>query len=181
LEQDEGQNNRIGTQFYPPRLQRSQNRGSDCDSGQQPDENGNHSFPYSPNSVQVNKQHVKINKDFDHNDGRIQDAICIKNERDWHGELRKPIAKGTIYKGRKQSDPGKNDHGGVKRRHLLLLQLPASQRVARGIIAQLAERAGTNAGGRINGSAEDGSGQEHAVVVEMPYTRTGRALQLRDR
>jgi len=97
-------------------------------------------FHTAPNAVQVDEQHVKVNEDFDHNDSGIQDAICIKNERDWHGQGRKPIAKVTIYKGCKQSDPGENDHGGVKRRHLQLLQLPVSRNVARGMIAQLMER-----------------------------------------
>jgi len=60
----------------------------------------------------------KLRGDFDQNDGGIQDSICIKNERERHGERRKPIANGTIYKGRKQSDPGKNDQSGVKGRHL---------------------------------------------------------------
>src|SRR6266550_939767 len=55
----------------------------------------------------------EVKEDFDHNDGGIQDSICIKNERERHGERRKPIAKGTIYKGRKQSDSGKNDRSGV--------------------------------------------------------------------
>src|SRR5215831_809084 len=66
---------------------------------QQADDNGDHSFPYGPNAVQVDEQHVQVNEDFDHNDCGIQNAICIKNERDWHGERRKPVAKSTIYKG----------------------------------------------------------------------------------
>src|SRR5204862_3086450 len=90
------------------------------------------SFPYSPNAAEVDEQHVKVNEDFEHNDSGIQDAICIKNERDWHGQGRKPIAKGTIYKGCKQTRPGKNDHGRVKRRHLPLVQLPLSRNLARG-------------------------------------------------
>ena len=51
------------------------------------------------------------------NDGGIQDTICIKKERERHGERRKPIANGAIYKGRKQGDPGKNDRSGIKGRH----------------------------------------------------------------
>src|ERR1700746_2066069 len=97
LEQDEGQNNRVGAEFDPARLKRSKNRASDRDAGHQPDENGNHSSPYGPNSVQVDEQHVQVNEDFDHHDSGIQDS----SERDWHGERREPITKSAIYKGRK--------------------------------------------------------------------------------
>jgi hypothetical protein len=60
----------------------------------------------------------------------------------------------AAYKGRQQSDSGKNHHSGAKRRHVQPLQLPASRHVGRGIIAQVMERAGANAG-RINGGADD--------------------------
>jgi hypothetical protein len=52
-----------------------------------------------------------------HNDGGIEDAICIKKKRERHGERRKPIADGTIYKRRKQSDRCKYDQSGIKGRH----------------------------------------------------------------
>jgi hypothetical protein len=59
-----------------------------------------------------------MNEDLDHNDGRIQDAVCIKKERERHGERGKPIADGAIYKRREQSDPGKNDQTRVGGGHL---------------------------------------------------------------
>ena len=131
-------------------MKRSQNKGSDCDAGQQSREDRNHSFPYSPDAAQIDEQHVNVDEDFNHDDGGVQDTICIKHECNWHGERRKPVAEGAIHKGRKQSDPGKHDHGGVKRRHLQLLQLPRPAKW-RGIIAQ--ERADGNAG-RIERNAE---------------------------
>jgi hypothetical protein len=54
----------------------------------------------------------------------------MEDERDWYGERRKPIAKGAIHKGRKQNDPGKNDHSGVKGKHICCSQLPASRHLA---------------------------------------------------
>ena len=118
LDQDEGQNNRVGTEFDPAGLKRSKNEGSDGDTGQQSDENWKHPFPYGANAAPVDEQDVEVEEDLDHDNGGIQDAICIKNQRERHRERRKPIADRAIYKGRKQGDPGKNDDSGVNGKHL---------------------------------------------------------------
>jgi hypothetical protein len=55
---------------------------------------------------------------FDDDNRRIEDAIGVEDQRERHGEGRKPIAKSAIYSGREQSDAGKNDHSGVKGGHL---------------------------------------------------------------
>ena len=95
----------------------SDDKGSDCDAGQQPDENGKYPFQYSRNAVAIDEQDVEINEDLDHDDGWIEDAICIKKEPERHGERRKAVTNGAIYKGGKQSDAGNNDQRGIKARH----------------------------------------------------------------
>jgi hypothetical protein len=50
------------------------------------------------------------------------------DERKGHGERRKSIADSAIYESRKQSDPGKDDRGGVKGTHFSFFQLPLSSR-----------------------------------------------------
>src|SRR5262245_12722092 len=118
LNEDGGQNNRVGAEFDPARMNRSNNKGSDCDAGQQSDENGKYPSHYSRHAVPIDEQDVQVKEDFDHNGGGIQDAIGIKNECERHGERRKSIADGTVYEGRKQSDRNKNDQCGVEGRHL---------------------------------------------------------------
>src|SRR5262249_29942961 len=65
----------------------------------------------------------QIDKDFDYHQCGIQDAICIKNEGDRHSEGRKSVPNGPIHKRRKESNSDKDDHTGVKGRHLLSSQI----------------------------------------------------------
>ena len=67
-----------------------------------------------------------------------------KNQRDGDCKGRKPVANRTIYKSRKQSDRGKNDHRSVKLRHLSSDYLTVEQ----ANLAQYAEQKLPNPTGR---------------------------------
>ena len=118
LDKDEGKKNSVGDKFDPARMKRGKKKCSDCDAGQQPNENGKYPLPYSRNAFPVDEENVQVDENFDHHQGWVQDTISVENERDRHGERGKSVTKGAIYKGRKQSDRGKNDHSGVQRKHL---------------------------------------------------------------
>ena len=81
-------------------MKRGKKIASECNTGQQPNQNGNNPFPYSRNAVPIDEENIQVNEDFDHNQGGIQDAIRVENERDRHGERGKSVAERAIDKGR---------------------------------------------------------------------------------
>src|SRR5205814_954460 len=130
LQQNKGQDNRVGGEFDPDRLKRSKRIGSDSDAGQQPDEDGKHPSPNGWNAASIDEKNVQVHEDFDQDQSRIEHAIGIEDESDRHGERRKPVAERTVYKRRKQGDPCKNDQCGVNWRHLWFLSYQAERLAA---------------------------------------------------
>src|ERR1700738_4551340 len=112
-----GRNAVLGSEFDPAGLNRGERQRSYADTGQQPDQNGKYPFPDRGNSLQIDQQDVEIDEDFDDDDGGIEHAVGVKNQRERHGERGKAVTDGPVHEGREQRDPGKNQRGGVQGRH----------------------------------------------------------------
>src|SRR6184192_3737069 len=64
LDKDEGKKNSIGDKFDPARMKRGKKKCSDCDAGQQPNENGKYPLPYSRNAFPVDEENVQVDENF---------------------------------------------------------------------------------------------------------------------
>ena len=117
LDKDERKKNSIGDELDPARMKRGEKVAADCNAGQQADENGIDPVPYSRNAGPIDEKHIQVDEDFDQNQSGIQNAIGIENERDRHGERRKPVPKGSVHKGGKESNSHEHDRADVKGGH----------------------------------------------------------------
>ena len=61
-------------------MKRGKKKASDGDTRQQPDENGEHPFPYRRNALAIDEQNVQVDENLDHYQGGVQDAVRVEDE-----------------------------------------------------------------------------------------------------
>src|SRR5207245_5370339 len=82
LNKDERKKNRIGDKLDPAWMHRGEKVAAERNTGQQADENGIDPLPYGRNAGPIDEEHIEVNEDFDQNQGGVQNAIGLENERD---------------------------------------------------------------------------------------------------
>ncbi|WP_225144470.1 MULTISPECIES: hypothetical protein [unclassified Bradyrhizobium] len=79
LQQDQGQNDRVGGEFDPARLKRGQGIAAERNARQEPEQDGKHSSPNHPHALQIDEEDVNVDEDLDDDNGGVENAIGVEN------------------------------------------------------------------------------------------------------